>query len=210
MKSELKQIFSLKSIIIALLCFLLGVVSGGFLSYVFRNNSKPQEKEVTIDRQAVIDRISQQGFLVTQVVIIDEEVTVTVDEGSSWSNFWWGHEVEAQSRMQVDVGIDLTEVSKEDIKIDDQKKQIKIDAPEASIYNISLLDDIEVKTKSGVLKKVFDSDKGEDFNLALDELRKTSRLSVESNEDVLRGAESSAEETLNGIFFQTGYEIILK
>ena len=112
--------------------------------------------------------------------------------------------------MQTDLGVDFSKLSEDDITVDENKKEITINLPNAEIYNISLDGDIEVKTKSGILKLLFDSDDNEDYNLALDELSTQTEDAIEQDDKLLEDARSSTLATLQVILKDTDYEIVLE
>lgn len=203
MKS-LKNYF-LTSIISILLGFFAGVVAGVIIGV--KLNRPNLEKEV-VTTATVLDTLQDQSFLVTRTLILDQEVEVKIDQGSAWSNWWWGHEVTAEGLMQIDIGVDLAKISEEDIQIDKDNKQIKVVLPESEIYDVSLDGPIEVKTKSGILKKLFDSDDNEDYNLALTELKTQAENSVKSDEKLLSQARTDTLKTLNILLGDTGYEAV--
>jgi hypothetical protein len=188
--------------------FALGLSTYYFIAVRNNHKSKP---EVEITRDTIVHRVSEQGFLVTRVAVLDQEVEIKVNDDSSWSKFWWGHEVTAEAQMQVDMGVDLSNISKKEIQINEETKEIQIDIPEAEIYNISLKDeDIEIATKSGVLKKIFDNNKEEDFNLALQELEESTLENISSNEEMLNEAQKSAKEIIKTLFTDTNYTVNIK
>jgi hypothetical protein len=193
--------------------FLIGIIVGLLIQSAITNffkKTQPQQ-QIIVNRESVAERVSDQGFLVTRVAIIDQSSTINVNEGSPWRNFWWGHEIEAEGQMQVDVGVDLTKISEDQINIKESRKKIIIDVVEAEIYNVSLKDEkITLETKSGILKNLLAKDNDEDFNLALKELSKSARKAVNSNEELMNEATNSAENTLQSIFSETGYDIELE
>jgi hypothetical protein len=181
----------------------------GLLSYyLISNRTNTDDTQFNINRSAIVERVSEQGFLVTRTAIIDQTVTIEADEGSAWSNFWWGHEINAEAQMQIDIGIDLAKITDDDIEIDRDKKLISISTPQSEIYNTSLYgEEISLSTKSGILKKLLDSDKEEDFNLALEQLEKATTEDVRSQTEIFEQAEQSAQNILQSIFNDTDYKV---
>ncbi|MBN2101172.1 DUF4230 domain-containing protein [Candidatus Dojkabacteria bacterium] len=204
----------IKSLVITLVVSgLLGMMAGIILGFVICNwsrNSEESGEKTEVTRTTVLEKLQDQAFLVTRTVIADQDVEINVDQGSAWSNFWWGHEIVAASKMQVDIGVDLLEVEKDDISVDESKKEIKIDLPNAEIYNTSVASKIEIETKSGVLKKILDNDKEEDFNLALDSLSQAAEDSVSGDVKLMNDAEDAAVKILQAIFKDTGYKVVAK
>lgn len=204
---EKRKFLNINPLFMLFIFFILGFVFGLMTFYLISLRSQDEEPQFILTRDTVVERVSEQGFLVTRVAVVDEQVTINVDEGSAWSNFWWGHEVDAQSRMQVDIGVDLSEIDADNVNVDEEEKTITIDIPDAEIYNISLQDEITVSTKSGVLKKIFDSDDNEDYNLALSELEESTKESILLDEELFNDAEVDVADVLSSLFVGTGYEV---
>lgn len=192
-------------IIISLISFILGTSFGTLITSKFLINSD-NNKEI-ISSTVILNKVKDQSFLITRTVITDEKSTIFIDQGSDWSNFWWSHEITAEALMQIDIGVDFTKIEEKDISIDNNKKEIRINLPLSEIYNISLEGDIEVATKSGILKKLLASDDNEDYNLALSELNKKAEYSVVNNEEIIKEAQLSALSYLQIILKDTGYSI---
>ncbi len=190
---------------------ILGLGSGILIGAKIANRpiQIDQGEKTEVTSQSVIEKIKDQSFLITRSVISEQTVEINIDQGSAWSNFWWGHKISAKAYMQVDVGIDLSEVDEEDIQVNDETKVIIINLPEAEIHKTSLEGDITVSTKSGILKKLFKSSSNEDYNLALSQLEERAEEAVMENDDLLDEAESSALSTLQLLLNETGYNIRL-
>lgn len=187
---------------------LIGIVLGMILGFGLHSWLYKSPTPTTITKTVVLERIQEQAFLVTRTVITDQDVTINIDQGSGWSNFWWGHEITAQSRIQVDVGVDLGIIAPEDVEVDDSTKQIKIRLPEATVYNTSLVSDIRVTTKSGILKKILEKNTDEDYNIAMRQLCDEAELTIAQNEILLDEAKQGAISILESIFADTEYTIV--
>jgi hypothetical protein len=186
--------------------FLVGTITGLIIGVKISKKSPDTEME-TISATVVLDKIQDQAFLVTRTIITDQEIQIEIDQGSAWSNFWWGHEITAEGVVQIDVGLDLSRLSEEDIEVDNETKTIIIDLPSAEVYDSSLKGDIDVSTKSGILKKLLATDNNEDYNLAMAELTSQAEEAVAQDEELLEEAQSSALSTLQVILKDTGYTL---
>lgn len=201
----------IKSILITLLIsltfgFLLGTVAGIVIGVKITKTKPSNEKEV-ITSTIVLERMKDRAFLITRSLISEQETTITIDQGSAWSNFWWGHEVTASGLIQVDIGVDFSKIKEEDIRIDEQNKIIYINVPQAEVYDSSPKSDLEVKTKSGILKKLLKSDSNEDFNLALEALTNQAKVAAEKDESLLKESQELALDTIQVFFNDTGYTV---
>ena len=166
-----------KILITFIISFLIGTLFGVFLGVSLTQDNKKKVIETT----TVLERIEGRSFLVARSVIVNQKVSINIDQGSSWSNFWWGHEIIASGLIQVDLGVDLSKLDEENILVNQTTKTIELDLPEAEIYSSNLQGNINVETKSGILKRILKNDKDEDYNLALDELSQQSEDDVKEN-----------------------------
>ena len=117
--------------------------------------SKPiQEEQVAITSLAILERISDQYFVVTKSVYVDQKSEIVVDTGSKWSNFFWGQTVKADGVIRVDVGVDMSQLTEKDIVVDQEAKTVRVDVPPADILNASQYGDIEVESQQGVQTEV--------------------------------------------------------
>jgi len=207
--SKYKNII-LTSLIALSLGFLTGVIAGLVIGINISKKSESGvvEKEV-ITSTVVLEKVQEQAFLITRTVITDQDVEIIIDQGSAWSNFWWGHEVNAEGIVQVDVGIDLAAIKESDIVVDDENKTITILLPEAEVYDSSLKGEITVSKESGWFKQLFDNDDNEDYNLAMNELTSKAQTAVEEDSEMMKEAQESALLTLQAILKDTGYEIVI-
>lgn len=169
----------------------------------------PKNKTEIVTSKVVLNKIEDQSFLITKSVILYQESKITIDQGSAWSNFWWGHEISANAPVSVDVGVDLTKLQESDIHIDNLNKIISINLPQAQIYKSSINGDIEVSTKSGVFKTLFASDTNEDYNLALQQLTSEASKSIEEDLNIINLARDSAIDILQIVLKDLGYTVEL-
>lgn len=197
---------SIRFIVIFLIGTLLGVILGLALGIKLTND---KHSSTIVEKETILERISSQSFLVTKNVLTTQNVKITVDEGSSWSNFWWGHEITASALVDTGIGVDLKKITSDDITVDKNKKTITINLPESEIYQTNLSGDIEVRTESGILKILFDSDTNEDYNLALSELNSQAENAVSGNDEIMTEARTEAVNSLKMLFSDTDYTLLL-
>lgn len=179
-----------------------------FLGERLARSVNPAE-QIEISSRTILDRITDQYFVVTKTVVVDQTSNITIDQGSAWSNFLWGQTIEAHGTVRVDIGVDLSELSEEDIEINERTKTVTIALPDASVLDANQIGDIEVDTKSGVLKFLFENDPTEDHNLALKQLAEDARASVQSQE-LLEEARQDATKLLTLIVQDLGYTVEVK
>jgi len=75
------------------------------------------------------------------------------------------------------------------------------------VYDASPKSDLEVKTKSGILKKLLQSDNNEDFNLALEALTVQAKEAAEKDEKLMSESQEMAIDTIQVFFNDTVYKV---
>jgi hypothetical protein len=195
------------TLIFAAFSLILLILMGVFLINRFSgNNSQTNE----INSQIIIDKITDQYFIVTKTIFIDEETEIIVDEGSGWSNFWWGSTINAEGLIRVDLGVDMNKLTKEDISLDHQNKKITIILPETEILDSSLEGEIEVNSSKGVFRRFFGSDQNEDYNQALSALTEEAENAVRKDEELFTEAREDSKKFIEILLDEFGYEVEIK
>lgn len=193
------------SLVTIIFGFLAGSIIGIIIGVkIAKPDATPPKTEVITSR-IVLERIKDQAFLITRTLISDQQTVIEIDQGSAWSNFWWGHEITAQGSMQVDLGVDLSKLTESDIEINDEDKVIYIKLPKSEVFDASLKGDIKVETSSGILKSLLASDSNQDYNLALEKLTEQARDAALNDKEMLDEAEESALSTIEILINETGY-----
>lgn len=199
--NTLKSLFSW----LYLVFFLVGVVAGLLIGWFFFA-PKVQEKEVITSR-TILDKVSQKGMLITRSVLLDQKATIKVDQGSDWSNFFWGQEINARANMKVDIGVDLAKLKEDDIVINKTAKTVCFKYPNAEISSVQIEGDIEATTKNGIFKQLLDSNANRDYNNALNKLKEEATRSIGSRDDLLKEARDSSDTTLSVLLAGTEYQV---
>ena len=186
-------------IILILIAFIIGV------GYTNKNNTSN-----TITSQIILDRVTSQAILLTKTLYLDQKSTISVDQGSDWSNFLWGQKISAQALMKIDVGCDLNALSSDKIKVDNNNKSIIINLPSATVKNVTASSDIQVKTDSGILKLLLANDPNADYNLAFNQLKKDAEQTVNGEKkQLLQDATKDIQTILQNLLKDTGYQILV-
>lgn len=200
METKTKQ--TILTVAITVLVTIIFILSG---ILIFQNLNKEPEPE--LNSQTIIKQIKDQSFLVTKTVILDESVEIEVDQGSAWSNLWWGDSIEAEALIRMDIGIDFSKIENENISIDQENKTISIKLPQVSVLDASQYGDIEVRSSKGILKFLLENDPNDDHNRALQALITSAEKSVQTQSDIYREAEENAVKFLDLIVGDLGYEL---
>lgn len=198
----IKSIFKWVYVVILLVGLVIGLIIGWFI-YAPKN-----EITKVITSQTILERVAQKGFLVTRSVLVNQKAETKIDQGSDWSNFWWGYEVSAEALMKADVGVDLAALEERDIVISSTEKTICVVYPQAEISSISLEGTIQVQTKTGLLKRILDNNTERDYNLALTQLKEQTSKAVISNNELLSQARNGADVALGFLLDSTGYKMV--
>ncbi len=171
------------------LVLLMALLAGlGF--YAGWKVSQPAEFTRTVDAQVILTALRDRGFLVTQTYIFDQPVTIQKTSGSALKDFFFGQTITARGAMEVNMGIDLANVTAEDVVIADNV--ITIEIPGATLFNVRLVGPIEVQNQQGILKRLLQSEDG--YNEALSELSKIAEETATQEEFVARATDRAKEE----------------
>lgn len=171
------------SIIFLAIFFAAGAVAGYFLL-------KPPSDKTVVTAQVILTALRDQGFLVTQTYIFDEPVTIEKTSGSALKDFFFGQTITARGTMEANLGIDLSQVTSEDVLVENDKIIVKI--PQAKVFNVRLVGPLDVKNTQGILKRLLENEEG--FNEAQAELSKVAEQAALRPEFIDRATNSAKEE----------------
>jgi len=172
---------------------IIGILFFAFLGagiYIGFRLFSPQVIKTQVTAQVILTALRDRGFLVTQTYIFDEPVTIEKKSGSALKDFFFGQTITARGAMEANLGIDLSKVSADDIRIEGEK--IVITVPKAQVFNVRLIGPLDVKNTQGILKRLLESDNG--FNEAQAELSKVAEESAKRPEFIDRATESARAE----------------
>lgn len=189
-------------VILLVLCILANVASFFYGRYLFKRSDV---QTTDVNTTVILDKIKNNYFVVTKTVFLDEDTTIEIKEGSRWNNLLWGHTVQAEATIRVDVGVDMNKLTANKISVDEVTKKVIIDLPDAEILDTSLFGEMEIETKSGILKQLFENDKSEDFNLALEQLREKAEEGVISRPEIFTEAKTDSINLVSLIVQSLGY-----
>lgn len=191
-----------------LIIFISGFAFGAiFSSAIYLKFSLNKKEEIT--STSVYNLIKNESFLITAAVYQNIETNIKAENGSKWSDALWGHEIHAEALVQTDIGIDFASISQNNIRVDNKKKIIEIELPDPKIYNSSIVNGIDIKTTSGILKKLFKNDPGKDFEISEKEILKIAESSV-LNDTIKKQSKENAKKLLEKIFSKSEYKVSIK
>jgi hypothetical protein len=192
---------------LALVVIVLVTILGSFVGGIFWQKNASDVKTTKVDSVVILDKIENEAFILTKTVYVNQESSIKVDQGSDWSNFWWGQTITAEGLMKVSVGVDFKKLNDADIVVDSTNRVITIKLPQAQIIATTIDGNIKVKSQTGILKQIFDNDTNKDYNTALAQLTADSKTAVEGNKDIMTEARSDAIKLLKLILRDTGYDV---
>jgi hypothetical protein len=183
------------------LALLIGIVAA-----VTRPKAGPETK---VTAQTILDRIADRYVVVTKTAYVNQQSEIKIDQGSRWSNLLWGQTVKARGIIKIDIGVDLSNLTEEDIAVDNRARQVFIDIPNADIIGGAQYGDIEVESKQGVLKYIFDNDPNEDHNRALEQMIGDAKTAVRGDKALFASARQDSIGILRLVVESLGYELTL-
>lgn len=194
-------------IIVCLVFFICVLIAGGSYFYGRYLSKKSDVQTTEVNSTVILDRIQDNYFVVTKTVFAEEDTTIEIGQDSRWNNLLWGHTIEAEGTMRMDVGVDMNEFNTNNIKVDEATKKITINIPDAEILNTSLFGEMQIETQSGILKQLFENDKSADFNLALEQLREKAEASLSERPEIFEEAKSDSINLITLIVGNLGYQV---
>jgi hypothetical protein len=160
----------------------------------------------TINAQTILTALHDRKFLVTETYIFDTPITITRSTGSAWQDFFLGQTIEARGTMEVNVGVDLSQITEEDIMINKAGGTVTLNLPGSTIFDTHLIGPIELKNRQGILKRVINSDDG--YNDALAALNAAARESATKPELVVRADARAREDVRQLLQYVTRGQVV--
>ncbi len=184
---KLAYVFGMKrSLFFVVLGFLLLFAAGLYTGY--RLSDRPPEREVNAD--VILTALRDSGFLVTQTYVFDQPITITKSSGSALKDFFFGQTITARGVMEVNLGVDLSDVSEEDVEI--SENGIVVSIPAAKVFTVRPIGDLQVDNQQGILKRLFEDDPG--YNEALAELTRVAEEAATDPELLDRASRRAEDE----------------
>lgn len=172
------------TIIILIIIVFVGGLAIGY--YLFKPHST-----IKITSQVVLESLQSRGFLVTQSILAEQKITIENKTGTVWKDLIWGQKITASALMKTSLGVDLTVLNSDSVKVSGNK--ITISLPPVEIQSIELASNINLDNNQGILKKLLDDNDG--YNDALSQLRIQAQQAA-TVEDVQTKARQGAEQEI--------------
>lgn len=176
---------------------------------------REENRPAIINSQVVLDRIIDQYFLVTKTVFIDTKVEIETEKNNNWTDLFTGKKLTVLGLIRIDVGVDMNNMSLENIYVDSQEKTITVTLPQAEILNSSLSGELDLIADKSIvekLKSVLKNTQNEDYNLALQSLISSASSQVVADEGIFDSAREDSAKLLKLIIsgMLKDYEVVIK
>lgn len=195
-KTLIAVAFSLFLLILVILTFMLGLQIG-------ENNAATP----IITSRSIYEKITNSALLTSKIAYINQKSTIEVNNESTWSKLLWGQTLTAEGIIKVSVGIDLKDISENDITVNNTTREITIRLAEAKILNSELTGNIETTNQQGILKMLLENDPNADFNQALQQLQADASTVVSEDENIFADAFKQSSEIIKSFYEGTGYTV---
>lgn len=159
-----------------------------------------EDRPPIVNSQVILERITDQYFLVTKTVFINSKVEIETPKNNDWTDLFTGKKLTVLGLIRVDVGVDMKNMRPENIVVDSEKKIVTISLPHADILDSSLsgqLDLIADKSITEKLKSLLKDTQNEDYNLALETLIASANSQVTANESIFSSAREDSAKLIN-------------
>jgi hypothetical protein len=152
-------------------------------------------RSATVSSQIILDRITSQYFLVTKTVFSDSKVEIETPKNNNWTDLFVGKKIIVDGVIRTDVGVDMKNLSLNNIIVDSDKKTVTIKLPHAEILDSSLYGQLDFSENKAIvdrLKGFFKDTQNEDYNLALKALVDNAKTEVSADEEIFTQARADS------------------
>jgi len=196
-------------ILIALLLFIAVFFYGRYIG------KKLVSQAPVVSSQTILDRITDQYFLVTKTVFVDSRAEIETPKNNNWTDLFTGKKITVSGLIRVDVGVEMKNMRQENITVDSRNKTVTISLPHAEILDASLSGELDVNQDKAVVEKfkdLFKNTQNEDYNLAMQTVVDNAKSQVLANEYIFNQARQDSlklvELIVSGML--DGYEVVVK
>lgn len=185
--NRIKSIFILAIIVLVLLA--------GVFFYGRHQGKQAILPKEQVSTQLILDRITNQYFLVTKTIFIDSEAEIETPKHDSWKDLFVGNKITVEGVIRVDVGVDMKSLGLGDITIDEGRKIVSVKLPSADILDASLYGEIDFDEDKAILdkiKSIFINERNEDYNRAIQILITGAKDKVSSDGNIYNEARADS------------------
>jgi len=173
------------------------------------------ESKPVVSSQVILNRITDQYFLVTKTVFVDSKAEIDTPKNNNWTDLFTGKKITVSGLIRIDVGVDMKNMRLENIVVDSKNKIVTISLPHAEILNSSLSGELDVTADKSILeiiKGLFKNTQNEDYNIALKTLIDSANSQVTADESIFEQARTDSVKlvTLIVTSMLSDYQVVIK
>lgn len=204
-----------KILILILLALVILVAIFFYGRYLGKKANLSQEKDSIITSQTILERITDQYFLVTKTVFIDSRAEIETAKNNNWTDLFTGKKMTVSGLVRIDVGLEMKNMKTENILINSRNKTVTISLPQAEILDASLSGELNIDEDKAVvekLKDIFKDSQNDDYNLAMQTIITKAKSQVIADESIFQEARADSIKLVELIVSSMlkDYEIIIK
>jgi hypothetical protein len=174
-----------------------------------------ESKPSVVNSQVILDRITNQYFLVTKTVFVNSKAEIDTPKNNNWTDLFTGKKITVLGLIRVDVGVDMKNMRLENIVVDSKNKIVTISLPHAEILDSSLSGELDVIADKSILEKIkglFKNTQNEDYNIALKTLIDSADSQVMADESIFESARTDSVKlvTLIVTSMLSDYQVVIK
>lgn len=174
-----------------------------------------ENKPAIVNSQVILERITNQYFLVTKTVFVNSKTEIDTPKNNNWTDLFTGKKITVFGIIRVDVGVDMKNMRLENITVDSKNKIVTITLPHAEILDSSLSGELDVIADKSILEKIkdlFKNTQNEDYNIALKTLIENANSQVMGNQRIFDEARTDSIKlvTLIVTSMLSDYQIVIK
>ncbi len=183
--------------------------------YVGKKVATEALREPVVSSQTILDKITDQYFLVTKTVFVNSRAEIETPKNDNWTDLFTGKKITVNGLVRIDVGLEMKNMRAENIKVNSRDKVVEISLPQAEILDASLSGELDISLDKAVverLKDIFKNTQNEDYNLAMITLIDSAKNQVIANEDIFNQARLDSLRLVELIVSEMldGYQVVIK
>lgn len=199
-------------IILGLILFIAVFFYGRHLG---KSTNEIVSKEPNVNSQTILERITDQYFLVTKTVFVNSKAEIETPKNNDWTDLFMGKKIIVRGLIRVDVGVDMKHLRLENIEVDSRRKVVTVTLPQADILNSSLSGKLELDEDLQIvdkLKGLFENTQNEDYNDALEILISDATSQVMADPEIFTTARLDSIKLVNLIVsgMLSDYQVVIK
>lgn len=172
-------------------------------------------REPAVSSQTILDKITDQYFLVTKTVFVNSRAEIETPKSDNWADLFTGKKITVNGLVRIDVGLEMKNMRAENIKVNSRDKVVEISLPQAEILDASLSGELDISLDKAVverLKDIFKNTQNDDYNLAMITLIDSAKKQVIANEDIFNQARLDSLRLVELIVSEMldDYQVVIK